>query len=564
MKTFSIWILSLAASAFAGGSPNDHRDVLGPHLEPAPQVSEAKKTKPPRRDDPTGRILSWNEIALDANALDHTPVGATEIRVFGEQVGPGRTSRALAIVHIAIFDAVNAIYGGYQSYTGLAPARRGTSADAAIAQAAHDTLVALYPSHAAGFDKLLAEDLDQPPHGRAKRDGINLGRRAAAAILALRLNDGSYHTEPFVGVDYFPSDQPGKWRIDPISQIPVALGAFWGGCTPFVLQSSRQFPAPAPPALDSAEYAEAFDEVQRLGGDGVITPTERTEDQTIAGIYWGYDGTPNLGTPPRLYNQIAVHIATQLRSETVELARLLALVNVALADAGFAIWETKYKDEFWRPITAIREAEEGTGPTGLGDGNPATAGDPNYTPLGAPASNLVGPNFTPPFPAYPSGHAGFGAALFQTLRNFTAPIGSPSPSRPTSSTASRSTTQAACGRSLRAASPRSPRPRKRMRRAASISAFIGLSMPAPASSKAGRWRITCSRTPSCRSNKYPPREPQTSINNRKDEDEINQAYRVEFFRLDARHERPPRSFREESIALRGFCGQGDAHGSIPP
>ncbi len=89
-----------------------------------------------------------------------------------------------------------------------------------------------------------------------------------------------------------------------------------------------------------------------------------------------------------------------------------------MADAGVAIWESKYAYQFWRPVTGIREADEGTGPTGAGDGNPETVGDPTCTPLGAPASNLTGPNFTPPFPAYPSGHAGFGGALFQILRHF--------------------------------------------------------------------------------------------------------------------------------------------------
>jgi hypothetical protein len=102
----------------------------------------------------------------------------------------------------------------------------------------------------------------------------------------------------------------------------------------------------------------------------------------------------------------------------MELARLLALVNVAMADAGIAIWESKYHYQYWRPVTGIREADERTGPTGRGDGNPATVGDTTYLPLGAPASNLAGPNFTPPFPAYPSGHAGFGGAVFEMLRNF--------------------------------------------------------------------------------------------------------------------------------------------------
>jgi hypothetical protein len=115
-----------------------------------------------------------------------------------------------------------------------------------------------------------------------------------------------------------------------------------------------------------------------------------------------------------------VHIADQLGTSrnVIEFSRLLALVNVAMADAGIAVWESKYFYQYWRPVTGIRESDPGTGPTGAGDGNPDTMGDPNFSPLGAPASNLTGPNFTPPFPSYPSGHAGFGGALFETLRKF--------------------------------------------------------------------------------------------------------------------------------------------------
>jgi len=366
----------------------------------------------------TSWVRHWNEIAIDASGLDHTPVAPGESRVFGEQFGPTRASRAMAIMHIAMFDAVNAIDGGYRSYTGLAPADPGTSMKPAISQAAHDTLVALFPSQTARFDEQLASDLRKPPFGRPQADGIELGRRAAAAILALRTDDGAHHLEPRVGIDYLTSDQPGRWRQDPISLLPIALGAFWDEVTPFVLASADQLRVPPPPLLDSAEYAAAFAEVKRVGGDGVVTPTERTADQTLAGIYWAYDGTPSLCAPPRLYNQIAVTIATQMGSDVVELARLLALANVAMADAGIAIWESKYHYDYWRPVTGIREADPGTGPTGAGDGNPLTVGDPTFSPLGAPASNTAAPNFTPPFPAYPSGHAGFGGALFQTLRNF--------------------------------------------------------------------------------------------------------------------------------------------------
>jgi len=175
-----------------------------------------------------------------------------------------------------------------------------------------------------------------------------------------------------------------------------------------------------PPAMDSAEYAAAYDEVKRLGGDGVTTPTERDDYDTFTGVFWAYDGTPSLCAPPRLYNQVAMTIADRqgTSADPVQLARLLALLNVAMADAAIAIWESKFHYDVWRPVTGIREADAGTGPTQSGDGNLATKCDPAFTPLGAPASNLTGPNFTPPFPSYPSGHAGIGGALFEVLRDF--------------------------------------------------------------------------------------------------------------------------------------------------
>jgi hypothetical protein len=412
IPTLVLLILSLALLAWAGEVSGGARDTLGP------RYYSASRHPPRHRGDSKARLRHWNEVAINTSGLDHTPVAPGENRDFGEQFGPTRASRAMAIVHIAIFEAVNAIAGDYQSYTGLHPAPHSASMDAAIAQAAHDTLVALFPSQTASCDAQLVEDLSQIPDGRAKAKGIALGQRAAITILALRADDGSQHAEPRVGIEFLTGEEPGEWRQDPISLITLALGTYWGGVTPFVLESADQFRVPPPPALDSPAYAAAFEEVQRLGGDGIVTPTERTADQTTAGIYWAYDGTPSLCAPPRLYNQIAMQIADQRGSNVVELARLLALVNVAMADAGIAIWESKYYYEFWRPVTGIREADEGTGPTGAGDGNPATAGDLTFTPLGAPASNLAGPNFTPPFPAYPSGHAGFGGALFQTLRRF--------------------------------------------------------------------------------------------------------------------------------------------------
>jgi hypothetical protein len=358
----------------------------------------------------------WNRIAVDASGLDHTPARPGENRLFGEQIGPGRASRAMAIVHVAIFDAINSIAGGYNSYTNLP--RTSGSIPAAIITAAHDTLVVLYPSQANRITKLQNHDLAEIPDSTDKVQGIDAGRHAAAAILELRSNDGSQHDEPRMGIDFTPSNKPGKWREDPVSHLQVALGAHWSDVKPFVLKSSQQFRVVPPPQMISQKYVDAYYEVFSLGGDGITTRTSRTDDQTLAAVYWAYDGTPSLCAPPRLYNQITLRIASQMGSNMIETARLLVLVNVAMADAGIAIWESKFYYQFWRPVCGIREANVGAGPSGLGDGNSSTHGDQNFMPLGAPASNLNGPNFTPPFPSYPSGHAGFGGALFQILRRF--------------------------------------------------------------------------------------------------------------------------------------------------
>jgi membrane-associated phospholipid phosphatase len=412
-----LWLCTCLCSLAGVHAPAQSQLPPSPVYQTQPGTRELPpRYSPPAGPNPTARLAYWNEVALRAIAVDHTPPFLGGAVVVAEQLGPTRTSRVLAIVHIAIYDALNAICKHYPGYSGPLMAFADSSQDAAIAQAAHDTLVALYPRQANRFDTWLAADLARLPAGREKLNGIDIGRRAAAAILALRSNDGVYYGEPVVGQDYFPSNAPGQWRPDPVSRIQIALGAFWRRLTPFVLQSPTQFRLPPPPALASDAYARAFAEVKQLGGDGIRTPTRRSADQTLAGIYWAYDGTAWIGTPPRLYNQIAVQLALQRTRDPLELARVLALVNVSIADATIVVWNAKYSYDFWRPVTAIREASPGTSPTGLGDGNPATLADPNWTALGAPASNLTGPNFTPPFPAYPSSHAGLGGAMFQMLR----------------------------------------------------------------------------------------------------------------------------------------------------
>jgi membrane-associated phospholipid phosphatase len=416
-----LFTLAALQGVQAEGLRGGFDDAFGPQFHPGTSSAQADAKQGPRHAlDRAVVVRHWNQIALNASGLDHTPVAQGENRVFGEQLGPGRSSRAMAILHVAVFEVVNAIEGQYKSYVGLGSAKVGTSSNAAVSQAAHDTLVSLFPSQAAAFDGALKNELAEIPDGLMKANGIVLGKMAAAIVLAARAADGSQHSEPRVGIEFLTSNDPGKWRQDPLSQIPLALGAYWGKVKPFVLERADQFRAPVPPRLDSAEYATAYNEVMLLGGDGVITPTTRTIEQTKIGTYWAYDGTPSLCAPPRLYNQIAMRIAHQMGTDTdvLELARLLALVNVAMADTAIAVWESKYYYQYWRPVTGIRESDKHTGPSGLGDGNPDTVGDPAFSPLGAPASNLTGPNFTPPFPAYPSGHAGFGGAVFQILRSF--------------------------------------------------------------------------------------------------------------------------------------------------
>ena len=177
--------LGLPVRAAAQGFPGGLGEAFGPRFGARPNLADLRLRRPLRGAGVLERVRHWNEVAIDASGLDHTP-GAPGGRVFGQQLGPGRASRAMAIVHTAIFDAINAVLGGYQSYTGLRPAPLGTSVEAAIAVAAHDTLVALFSAQEDDLDEVLAVDLRIIPEGRAKTLGIELGQAAAAAILARR------------------------------------------------------------------------------------------------------------------------------------------------------------------------------------------------------------------------------------------------------------------------------------------------------------------------------------------------------------------------------------------
>lgn len=361
-------------------------------------------------------VLRWNEVMLDAHVVDMTPgAGVPGAGLFAHP-GPTKAARMMAMVHIAMYDAANAIERTHTPYVYQTLAPAGASMQAAIMYAAHGVLVDMFPAQAVSFDAALVADLALIPDGQSKLDGIVTGQQAAAAIILARANDGNGNNTP-----YIPSDQPGFWRSDPLHPGQSGYAPNYGSVTPFGM--SNMVNVPPAPTLTSQQYTDAYNEVKSLGEKNSVT---RTPDQTNIGIYWGYDGSPGLGVPPRLYNQIAQQLAEQEGNTELENARMFMLLNMAQADAGIASWHTKYIEQFWRPITAIREADVGTGPTGLGDGNPDTIGDINWEPLGAPASNPqlssnpANPptNFTPPFPAYTSGHSTFGSATFRMLANF--------------------------------------------------------------------------------------------------------------------------------------------------
>lgn len=367
--------------------------------------------------DAFDRFMMWNEIALDTTAIDHTPLTQGDPRPgYAEQFGPHRASRAMAIVHIAMFEAVNGMTGRFESYTGLPAAHGRASMDRAMAQAAHDALAWLYPYQKTRLDALLAQDAATMKVGpQAMAEGQALGADAASSIVAMRTGDGSELAEQSVGTgpeDYHVHPGPGWWSPDPVSGLTLALGARWGQVKPFVMKRGDQFRPAPPPSLNSHAFAVAYRHVAMLGGDPEHdTPTTRTPEQTFIGRFWGYDGTPALCAPPRLYNMVARTVALgQGMSDVAELARFMALVNTAMADAAIAAWESKWHYQTWRPVTGIRRGDEA--------GNPEVRGVPTWYPSGAPATNTSGPNFTPPFPAYPSGHATLGGALFEVFRAY--------------------------------------------------------------------------------------------------------------------------------------------------
>jgi membrane-associated phospholipid phosphatase len=362
-------------------------------------------------------ILFWNQVALDAAKADFTTADPTA-RFMPQQGGPTRTSRALAIVHLAMYDAYSGVRSG-ATYLHYEHGEKPTTNDllvaqVAVASAASLTLIALFSQQKATFLKKHQEFVTLLNTTESKVNaGLVWGELVATKMLASREKDGSDASDNA----YVPSPLPGKHRPDPVNPGQEFLGPLWGKVKPFGINDlTVKVPGIAPPALDSAQYAADYNEVMELGSD---RSTHRTPAQTTIGLLWAYDGARNIGVPPRLYNQVVRSIAAKHGSSEEQNAKLFAMVNVAMADSGIQAWYEKYLYNVWRPVLGIREADAQWGPTGIGDGNPDTCGDPYWMPLGAPRTNQPAATaVTPNFPAYPSGHATFGTAALHITQLF--------------------------------------------------------------------------------------------------------------------------------------------------
>ena len=312
-------------------------------------------------------VAAWNQTINDIG--------------FAEELSFPKAIRAHVMMHIAIHDALNAVVPLYRQYA-YRSREPGADPIAAAAQAAHDVGVSQYPDQQAKLDAELARWLSTIPDTPHKARGLALGRQSAAAILALRLNDG-WDYQGF----YTFSNEPGAYQTTPPWDGFVLQPGF-RYARPFGLRTPDQFRPGPPPRLDSPQYAAAFNEVKDFGS---LDSMARAPDQTLYAVWWMEFAETSV-------NRLARQLVTQRKTNVWQAARMFALLNMSLFDGYVAVWDSKYEYNHWRPYTAIREA--------AADSNPATAADPNWEPL----------RTTPPFPEYVSAHAAGCAASFETLK----------------------------------------------------------------------------------------------------------------------------------------------------
>jgi hypothetical protein len=336
---------------------------------------------------PTGAradaVTDWNAIA--SNAI---------VTIAGQP--PAASALSFAIVQGAVYDAVNAIDGGYQPYLVRPAANPWDSKEAAAAAAAYKTLAALFQGQLGTlqptYEAYIAALPDTPAGSKAA--GVAIGESAAAAMLAARANDGRGGPPgTLVGTT------PGVWRptIPFFAQDPTP---WLGDVLPFLLPNAEMVRSDGPNALSSAAYAQDFNEVKQLGSN---TSTKRTADQTEAAIWWQTSGA--------FWNAVTRALSAERGLDIAENARLFAMEDLAAADGFIGCYKDKYYWKFWRPVTAIREADT--------DGNPATEADADWTPLFDPSTPQFGPPLsTPPFPDHPSAHSCATSAIVHTMQQF--------------------------------------------------------------------------------------------------------------------------------------------------
>ena len=292
---------------------------------------------------------------------------------------PFAGGRAMSMVHVAMFDAINSIEVRYSPYKVKVAAPAGSSAEAAGVAAAHAVLVKIFPEQKVSFDAAYAASLAQIPEGRGKTAGIGVGEEVAGKILALRASDGSDAPNT-----YRPITAPGVYVP---TTLPIA--SQWGNVTPWVMERGSQFRPAAPPDLKSAEWARDYKEVNDLGGK---KSTTRTAEQTETARFW-------IITGPQSWDSLVRELAAAPGRSLIQNARLFALVEMAGADAYISVFEAKYAFNFWRPITAIRNGDL--------DGNDATSRDAGWEPL----------IDTPMHPEYPCAHCITSAAVRVVLES---------------------------------------------------------------------------------------------------------------------------------------------------
>jgi hypothetical protein len=375
-------------------------------------------------------FFQWNCLALEANVLDHNRPGISGDKLSLTQ-GPPASARALAMIHIAMFDAYNVVDGKYNTY--LQDVRdtidgKGASMDAAVASAGHYVMKNLYanvPEIIALIDHALERTLEGLTSDHAKKEkGVTVGSEIGELVMLNRTNDGYSADDPYLMQEpyvYESTGEPGDHDVDTTNQGQRFFNPGAGFLTPFGMSSIEPFRAPSPPGLlggefnpHDAEYIAALLEVKEKGNfrGGMADDAFPDDDPSfdIANA-WSSVGSPCTGTPPRLYNIIARDIAMKKSNSLDDNALLFTMLNVGLGNAGIASWDSKYHYRLWRPILAIRNH-----PTS----EDRTIRDENWSPLGASRSNSIPgeTNFSPPSPAYTSGHATFGAVAFKLITNF--------------------------------------------------------------------------------------------------------------------------------------------------